>query len=441
MTPAEVQFQITPGAPLRGALRVPGDKSISHRALLIGALAEGETRVTGFLDGADCLATAACLRELGVEIAALDGELRIAGVGLNGLREARSPLDCGNAGTAMRLLAGVLAGQPFASELTGDASLSRRPMQRIIEPLARMGADIESESGHPPLRISGRRPLAGIDYSLPVASAQVASAILLAGLYADAPVQVREPAVCRDHTERMLAAFGAAISRPEPRCLRLEPGPALRSGAVRVPADLSSAAFFLCAAAAMPGAELVLNDVGVNPSRTGVLDILAGMGARLRLENRRDWSGEPVADIHVTGTELAGFDIPPELVPLAIDEFPALLATAALARGTTRLRGAAELRVKESDRIAGVARGLRALGIAVDETADGMTVTGGRLQGGVVDSHGDHRLAMAFAVVAQAAAGPVTIRHCRNVDTSFPGFVEQARAVGLAIDAEVMESN
>lgn len=441
MTRAEVQFEVTPGAPLSGALRVPGDKSISHRALLIGTLAEGETRVSGFLQSADCLATADCLRELGVEIVNRGTELRIRGAGLNGLRAPGRVLDCGNAGTAMRLLAGVLAGQPFASELSGDASLKRRPMQRIIEPLTAMGATLDSASGHPPLRIRGQRPLRGIDYALPVASAQVASAILLAGLYADAPVQVREPAVCRDHTERMLAAFGANLSRPEPGRVRLEPGAVLKGRAVRVPADLSSAAFFLCAAAASPGAELRLTDVGVNPTRTGLLDILAGMGARLRQENRREWSGEPVADIHVIGTELTGLEIPPELVPLAIDEFPALLVTAARARGTTRLRGAAELRVKESDRIAGVARGLQALGVTVEETADGMTVTGGALRGGTVDSHGDHRLAMAFAVAAQGASGPVTVRHCRNVETSFPGFVETARAAGLGIDVSEMESD
>ncbi|HVI26562.1 MAG TPA: 3-phosphoshikimate 1-carboxyvinyltransferase [Xanthomonadaceae bacterium] len=424
-----------PGAPLRGALGVPGDKSVSHRAVMLAAIADGDSRVDGFLEGEDTRATAAILARLGVEIATpAPGVRLVRGVGLHGLRAPSAPLDCGNAGTGMRLLAGLLAGQRFDSALTGDPSLSRRPMGRVIEPLARMGARIDAEAGLPPLRIHGGQALHGIDYALPVASAQVKSALLLAGLYAHGETRIREPHPTRDYTERMLRAFGWPIAFAAGEA-RLSGGHRLRATDVVVPADFSSAAFFLVAASVVPGSDLLLRRVGLNPRRTGLLQALRAMGADIVESDPGEQGGEPVADLRVRHAPLRGIEVPPALVPDMIDEFPALFVAAACAQGTTLVRGAAELRVKESDRIAAMAQGLRALGIEVAEMPDGAAIKGGRLRGGMVDSHGDHRIAMAFAVAAQRADGEVRIGDVANVATSFPGFDALARDCGLGLRA------
>jgi 3-phosphoshikimate 1-carboxyvinyltransferase len=428
---ARVDWRSRAAGPLRGELAVPGDKSVSHRALMLGALAEGRTRIRGFLEGEDTRATAAVLAQLGVRIEApADGERIVHGVGLHGLRGAARPLDCGNAGTGMRLLAGLLAGQAFDSTLVGDGSLSRRPMRRVTEPLARMGARIDTRDGLPPLVVHGGRRLHGIRYELPVASAQVKSALLLAGLYAEGETEVVEPHPTRDYTERMLAAFGWPIEF-SPGHAKLSGGHALRAMDVDVPADFSSAAFFLVAASLVPGSELCLRAVGLNPRRTGLLQALKLMGADIRVGNERSSGGEPVGDLVVRHAPLRGVELPEALVPDMIDEFPALFAAAAVAEGATVVRGAAELRVKESDRLASMAAGLRALGVPVDETPDGATIHGGALHGGRIDSHGDHRIAMSFAVAGLVASGAVEIGDCANVATSFPGFMELANGCGF----------
>lgn len=427
-----------PGGPLRGTLEVPGDKSVSHRAVMLAAIADGTSRITGFLEGADTRATAAILQRLGVRIEApAPGERIVHGVGVDGLQPPDGPLDCGNAGTAMRLLAGLLAGQRFDSVLVGDASLSRRPMARVVEPLSAMGVHIASEGGHAPLRIAGGRALHGIDYATPVASAQVKSAILLAGLSAAGTTTVREPHPTRDYTERMLRDFGYAVDiAGGGDAVSLRGGGRLRATDVAVPADFSSAAFFLVAASVVPGSALVLRRVGVHPRRTGLLRALEAMGADIQVHPCGDAGGEPVADLAVRHAPLRGIVLPPEWVPDMIDEFPAFCVAAACARGETVVRGAAELRVKESDRIAAMAAGLRRLGIAVDEAPDGVVVHGGRVHapaGATVDSHGDHRIAMAFAVAAQCAGGPVRIADVANVATSFPGFAGLAGAAGMRL--------
>ncbi len=423
------------GGPLTGSLRVPGDKSISHRAVMLGAIADGVTEVTGFLEGEDALATVAAFRAMGVDIQGPeDGRVTIRGVGRDGLQAPQGPLYLGNSGTSMRLLAGLLAGQRFDSELTGDASLSRRPMRRVTRPLAEMGARIDTTpEGTAPLYIHGGQRLRAIDYDLPVASAQVKSAILLAGLYAEGRTCVREPAVTRDHTERMLRAFGFEVTR-EDHGICLVGGGRLSATALQVPADISSAAFFLVAATIAPGSELVLKDVGINPTRTGVIHILREMGADIHIENERTFGDEPVADLRVRHAPLHGIHIPEDLVPLAIDEFPVLFVAAALAEGETVLTGAEELRVKESDRIQVMADGLQALGARAEPTADGIRIHGGSLHGGTVDSHGDHRIAMAFTVASLRTDGPVRIRDCANVATSFPGFPELASQAGLDVE-------
>jgi 3-phosphoshikimate 1-carboxyvinyltransferase len=424
-----------PGAPLRGDILVPGDKSVSHRAVMLGAIAEGATRIEGFLEGEDTRATAAVFAQLGVRIEAPSAGIRVVhGAGLHGLRAPSGTLDCGNAGTAMRLLAGLLAGQGFDSTLVGDASLSKRPMRRVIDPLQAMGAEIDSDGGRAPLRIHGGRSLCGIDFAAPVASAQLKSALLLAGLYAEGETVVREPHPTRDYTERMLSAFGAGIDF-EPGIARLRGGRRLRATDVLVPADFSSAAFFLVAATLVPGSELLLRKVGMNPRRTGLLHVLRAMGADIVAEREALQAGEPVADLRVRHAPLRGIEVPLECVPDMIDEFPALFVVAACAQGATTVRGAAELRVKESDRIATMAAGLRALGIRVDETPDGATIHGGTLRGGEVDSRGDHRIAMAFAVAAQRAEGEVRIADVANVATSFPGFDALARDAGFGLRA------
>lgn len=413
----------SPGGPLRGNLDIPGDKSVSHRAVMLASLADGVSRIDGFLEGADTRATAAIFARMGVGIEAPAAGVRIVhGVGVDGLRAPDAALDCGNAGTAMRLLAGLLAGQGFDSVLVGDASLSQRPMRRVVEPLAAMGARIDSDDGHAPLRIHCGHALHGIDHAPPVASAQVKSALLLAGLSADGETVVREPHPTRDYTERMLQAFGYPVEVAAGR-VALRGGGRLRATDVVVPSDFSSAAFFIVAACVVPGSELRLRGVGMDPRRTGLLRVLREMGADI------DVTG--VGDIVVRHAPLRGIEVPVECVPDMIDEFPALCVAAACARGTTVIRGAAELRVKESDRIASMAGGLRALGIVVDETPDGAVIHGGRLHGGNVDSHGDHRIAMAFAVAGQLADGEVRIADVANVATSFPGFDDLARGAGF----------
>lgn len=422
------------GAPLRGTLEIPGDKSISHRAVMLAAIADGVSRVDGFLEGEDTRATAAILARMGVRIDTPSPSRRIVhGVGIDGLRAPGGPLDCGNAGTGMRLLAGLLAGQRFESTLVGDASLSRRPMRRVTAPLAKMGARIDTTpDGMPPLHIHGGRPLMGVEHRLEVASAQVKSALLLAGLYAAGETLVREPHPTRDYTERMLTAFGAAIDFA-PGFARLRGGQRLRANDVQVPADFSSAAFFLVAASIVPGSELRLRQVGLNPRRTGLLHALRRMGADIAEENDGEHGGEPVADLVVRHAPLRGIEVPVELVPDMIDEFPALFIAAACATGPTEVRGAAELRVKESDRLAAMATGLRTLGLWVDETPDGATIHPGPLGGGTVDSHDDHRIAMAFAVAAQRASGEIRIRDVDNVATSFPAFDALARGAGFGL--------
>lgn len=427
-------FEVAPGGQLSGTLRVPGDKSVSHRAVMLSALAEGDTTVEGFLEGADSLATLAAFEAMGIAVEhPAPGRLVVHGRGLDGLRAPGRPLDLGNSGTSMRLLCGLLAGQRFDTTLVGDASLSRRPMRRVTEPLARMGAHIDATpDGTAPLHIHGGRALRSIDYAMPVASAQVKSALLLAGLYADGVTRVTEPAPTRDHTERMLRALGAHVERDGPDVV-LHGRPALHGTALTVPADISSAAFFLVGASIAVGSDLTLAGVGINPTRTGVIEILRAMGGDIEVVNPREEGGEPVADLRVRGRPLHGIEIPEPLVPLAIDEFPVLFVAAACAEGVTTLRGAAELRVKESDRIGVMADGLAALGIEAHPRDDGMRVVGGRLQGGRIDSHGDHRIAMAFAIAGLRAAAPVTISDCANVDTSFPGFVASAASCGLRI--------
>ena len=431
---SSARFTVSPGGALGGRLCLPGDKSISHRALILGAIADGESVLHGVLQGADTLATARALGRLGARIEHDGDQVRVRGVGLHGLSAADGPLDLGNSGTAVRLLAGLLSAQAFDAVLIGDESLMRRPMRRVIEPLRLMNAALAGAGDDTlPLTIRGGRRLAGIEYRLPVASAQLKSCLLLAGLYAGGETRLIEPRPTRDHTERLLAAFAQPLIR-RGNTLTLCPVGRLRASALRIPADFSAAAFFIVAATLAPGSDVVLENVGVNPTRHAMLEIMRRMGAKIELENEREQSGEPVADIRVRHSALGGIDIPAALVPIAIDEFPAILVAAAMASGTTRLSGAAELRVKESDRIAAMLDGFRATGIEARETADGMIVTGGRFRGGAVQSRGDHRIAMAFAVAGMVAEAPVTIHDCANVATSFPGFAELAATAGMQIE-------
>jgi 3-phosphoshikimate 1-carboxyvinyltransferase len=413
------------GRPLRGVLRVPGDKSISHRAAILGAIAQGTTRIWGFLRAEDCLSTLRCLRALGVAIDDRGSALEIRGAAL---REPEEILDVGNSGTTLRLLAGVLAGQRFHSVLTGDASIRRRPMDRVAEPLRRMGARISGRQGGrlAPLAISGGE-LSGIAYATPVASAQVKSALLFAGLFADGDTVVQEPRQSRDHTERMLGAFDAEVVRGS-LTVRLRGPQALRGTEVRVPGDLSSAAFFLVAAALVPGSDLTVDGVGLNPTRTGVLDVLRMMGAAVEVRDLKEESGEPVGTVVVRGGLLHGTVISGDLIPRAIDELPVLAVAASLAEGETVIRDAAELRVKESDRIEALARELGRLGAKVEAQPDGLAIVGTRrLRGGHVASGGDHRIAMALAVAGLCADGAVTIDDPACIETSFPGFADALR--------------
>ncbi len=429
-----VIYTVQPGGSLTGALRVPGDKSISHRSIMLGSLAEGTTEVTGFLEGEDSLATLQAFRDMGVQISGPEqGRVTIQGVGLHGLKAPSKPLDLGNSGTSMRLLSGLMAGQSFDVEMHGDASLSKRPMKRVTEPLALMGAKVgTTETGTPPLKVHGGQPLHGVDYQMPMASAQVKSCLLLAGLYADSPTCVTEPAPTRDHTERMLRGFGYPV-KVNAATACVEPGGKLTATNIDVPADISSATFFMVGAAIAEGSDVTLQHVGINPTRIGVINILRLMGADLTVDNEQEVGGEPVADIRIRASKLKGIRIPEDQVPLAIDEFPALFVAAACAEGETVLTGAEELRVKESDRIQVMADGLIALGVDAKPTPDGIVIQGGPIGSGRVDSHGDHRIAMSFAMAALRATGPITINDCANVNTSFPGFVELARKAGLTI--------
>jgi 3-phosphoshikimate 1-carboxyvinyltransferase len=430
-------FLAQPGGSLSGTIRVPGDKSISHRSIMLGSLAEGTTEVEGFLEGEDALATIQAFRDMGVVIEGpQNGRVTIHGVGMHGLQAPPGPIYLGNSGTSMRLLSGLLAAQPFDSTLTGDPSLSKRPMNRVAKPLREMGAVIETgPEGRPPLTIRGGQRLSGMHYEMPMASAQVKSCILLAGLYAGGETSVSEPAPTRDHTERMLRGFGYAVE-VKGNTARLTSGGKLSATRIEVPADISSAAFFLVAASIAENSELLLEHVGINPTRTGVIDILKLMGADISLENLREVGGEPVADIRVRSAQLKGIEIPEDLVPLAIDEFPVLFIAAACAEGRTVLRGAEELRVKESDRIQVMADGLLALGAKVEPTPDGIIIDGGPLGGGEVWAHGDHRIAMSFSVASLRASAPIRIHDCANVATSFPNFLGLASGVGIRVAEE-----
>jgi 3-phosphoshikimate 1-carboxyvinyltransferase len=431
-----ITFTVQPGGHLQGEIRVPGDKSMSHRSIMLGSLAEGVTHVTGFLNAEDAISTLEAFRAMGVTIEGpVNGEVTIHGVGKHGLKAPQAPLYLGNSGTSMRLLSGLLAGQPFDSILTGDASLESRPMRRVTDPLALMGATIETQAnGTAPLHIKGNSQLKGIHYDMPIASAQVKSCLLLAGMYAEGETSVVEPAPTRDHTERMLNGFGYPVVR-EGETARINRDGKLTATHIDVPSDISSAAFFLVGGSIAPDSDITLRHVGINPTRTGVIDILRLMGANIEVLNPREVGGEPVADLRVRSSQLHGIEIPEALVPLAIDEFPVLFVAAACAEGTTTLTGAKELRVKESDRIQVMADGLQILGVDAQPTEDGMVINGSSIGSGTVESHGDHRIAMAFSIAGLRASGAITINNCANVNTSFPEFKQLALHLGLAISS------
>ncbi|BCG64162.1 MAG: cyclohexadieny/prephenate dehydrogenase3-phosphoshikimate 1-carboxyvinyltransferase [Methyloprofundus sp.] len=432
-----ITFTVQPGGHLQGQVRVPGDKSISHRSIMLGAIAEGVTHVTGFLEGDDALATLRAFQMMGVQIEGPDnGAVTIHGVGLDGLQAPKEPMYLGNSGTSMRLLSGLLAGQKFDSVLTGDESLSGRPMRRVLDPLSKMGAKITATSaGTAPLNIKGQGLLHGAHYDMPIASAQVKSCLLLAGLYAEGETSVTEPAPTRDHTERMLSGFNYPVKQ-DANLVTITRQGQLSATNIDVPSDISSAAFFLVGASIAQNSDLTLLHVGINPTRTGIIDILKLMGANIELLNQRVIGGEPVADIRVQSADLQGVAIPEELVPLAIDEFPVIFIAAACAQGKTVLTGAEELRVKESDRIQVMADGLKILGVDAQPTADGMVIQGGEISGGEVISHGDHRIAMSFAIAGLKATDSIVIKNCANVNTSFPGFVAIIQKLGLNIVSE-----
>lgn len=416
-------MQIKPTGPLKGEITVPGDKSISHRSIMFGAISEGTTEVTNFLQGADCLSTISCFQRLGVSIENTPDKILVHGKGMRGLTAPAQTLDAGNSGTTTRLISGILAGQPFTTTLTGDASIQKRPMKRIMEPLSLMGADIVSEknNGCAPLRITGGK-LAGIRYTSPVASAQVKSAILLAGLYAEGKTQVIEPALSRNHTELMLKGFGATVTS-EQNTASILPCEQLYGQKVAVPGDISSAAYFLAAGLLIPGSELLIKNVGINPTRAGILKVIRAMGGNLTILNERTSAGEPVADLLVSHSSLHAATIEGDIIPSLIDEIPIIAVLAAFAQGVTIIRDAAELKVKESDRIQTVTAGLSAMGCDITPQPDGMIITGGRqLHGAVIDSFADHRIAMSFAVAACAAQGETTIQGGECVNISYPGF-------------------
>ncbi len=415
---------------LKGMLKIPGDKSISHRAVMLGALAQGRTEIHNFLMAEDCLSTVKCFQAMGIEITEKDQVIYVHGRGLDGLSEPRDVLDCGNSGTTTRLLLGILAGQPFFSVLTGDGSLRSRPMDRVVKPLSEMGAVFmgRQQSRLLPLSVSGGR-LKAIHYQTPVASAQIKSALLLAGLFANGQTVVEEPAVSRDHTERMLKSFGAKIEVSR-RSAAVEGQPTLVGRRVVVPGDISSAAFFLTAAAIIPGSDVTLVGVGLNPGRKGIIDVLKTMGADITVFNNKVEGGEPIGDIRVQGRELKGTDISGEIIPTLIDEIPVLAVAAAVAQGKTVFRDAAELRVKETDRIAAVGAELAKFGVKIEERPDGMVIEGGRpLTGTVCQSHGDHRIAMAMAVAGLAAEGQTVVKGADSVNISFPGFNDALKSI------------
>ncbi|MFT4727788.1 MAG: 3-phosphoshikimate 1-carboxyvinyltransferase [Granulosicoccus sp.] len=427
-------FQLDPASTLTGTVQVPGDKSMSHRSIMFGAIAEGVTEVSGFLEGEDSLHTLDAFKAMGVRIERGGaGEVTLHGRGVSAIQPAARDIYLGNSGTGMRLLTGLFAGMNIPAVLTGDESLSGRPMRRIVDPLSQMGADIRTgDGGTPPLSIRKTQTLTGIEYVCPLASAQVKSAVLLAGLHANGTTIVHEPAITRDHTERMLRGFGVEVD-VNGLTASIRGGQKLTATSLIVPGDISSSAFFLVGASMTPGSKLTLTGVGMNPSRTGVIDILKLMGAEIRIENERVTGGEPVADLHVVGSRLKGITVPEELVSLAIDEFPAIFVAAVSATGQTIVTGAEELRVKETDRIQVMADGLRALGAVITDTPDGAIISGGRLSGGIADSCGDHRTAMSFSMASLICDGPITVLDCDNVNTSFPGFAQIAKKVGLNI--------
>ncbi len=432
---SQIDYIVKPGGQLAGAFRVPGDKSISHRSIMFGSIADGVTHVTGFLQGEDSLNTLRAFRAMGVTIDGPNeqGEVTIRGVGIDGLKQPEAPIDLGNSGTSIRLMSGLLAGQAFNVELSGDRSLSKRPMKRVTDPLALMGARIDTaEGGKPPLKVNGGSVMKGIDYALPMASAQVKSCLLLAGMYAKGQTCVTEPATTRDHTERMLNAFGYPV-KTEANRMCIEGGGRLTACDIDVPADISSAAFFLVGASIAENSDITLQHVGINPTRTGVIDILRLMGANIELLNERVAGGEPVADIRVRSAQLKGINVPETLVPLAIDEFPVLFVAAACAEGQTVVTGAEELRVKESDRIQVMADGLQAIGVDATATPDGMIINGGPVKGGQVHSRDDHRIAMAFTMAALRSEGEILIEDCENVNTSFPDFIGIANRAGIKV--------
>lgn len=429
-------FQIKPGGNITGRITVPGDKSISHRALMLGAIAEGVTTISGFLQGEDTLATANVFKQLGVEIENNGSVVTVKGVGLHGLRAYDKPLDFGNSGTSVRLMSGLLSAQSFNSELIGDASLMTRPMMRVIDPLRKMNANLScADDGTLPIKITGNNQLKGIDFEMPLASAQLKSCLLLAGLYAEGTTSIIENKTTRDHTERMLGAFSYPVTKNNNK-ISINKANKLVATEIKVPADFSSAAFFIVAACICSGSDVVLENVGVNPTRDAMLKIMTLMGADIELQNHTQQSGEPVADIHIKSSQLKGIDVPEELVPIAIDEFPIILIAAACAKGTTHLSGAAELRVKESDRIQAMLDGFIATGVQAEGREDGMIIEGSSFNGGVVDSYGDHRIAMAFAVAGMVSKAPIRINDCQNVATSFPGFVALAKSAGMDISYE-----
>ncbi|MBS4031223.1 MAG: 3-phosphoshikimate 1-carboxyvinyltransferase [Clostridiales bacterium] len=420
--------------PLRGEVSVPGDKSVSHRAVIFGALAEGRTEIEGFLFGEDCLSTVSCMRQLGAAVHVNGETVSVDGVGLTGLKEPENILDAGNSGTTARLLLGVLAGQPFYTVLTGDGSLRRRPMSRVTKPLLQMGAAISGRAGGTllPLSVQGSH-LTPTTYTSPVASAQVKSAVLLAGLFAEGETTVTEPEKSRDHTERMLAAFGAAVD-VRGNSVTVTGRPKLQGRTVRVPGDISSAAFFLIAASIVPGSDLLVRNVGINPTRTGILDVLTEMGADMEYINTRDESGEPVADIRVKAAPLRGVEIGGEIIPRLIDELPVLAVAALFAKGETVVRDAAELRVKETDRIAAMTEELSSLGADIEARDDGFIIRGGRmLTGGSVKSHDDHRVAMSLCIAALGAGITVDLDSPDCIAISYPSFLETIKTLGSGL--------
>ena len=427
-------FLTSNSGPLKGSIKVPGDKSISHRSIMLGSIAEGVTRVSGFLEGEDSLATLNAFRDMGVQIERNGSNVVIHGVGMRGLKEPKNPLNLGNSGTSIRLMSGLLSAQNFDSKLCGDESLSTRPMGRVINPLREMGADIFGDDSRPPLTIKGGSKLSGIEYTLPVASAQIKSCLLLAGLYGEGITTVIENGISRDHTERMLRGFGYDVISSNNR-ISLLGGGSLKGCNIEVPSDISSAAFFMVAGCISKDSSITLNSVNINPTRTGVIDILKLMGGNIELLNQRLQAGELIADIKVSSSNLKGIQIPENLVPLAIDEFPVLFIAASCADGETVLTGAKELRVKESDRIQVMADGLTSLGIENHVLEDGIRILGGEFtkQDSSIKSHHDHRISMAFAIASVRSKFDIEIEGVDNVKTSFPNFEVLANSIGMSI--------